>query len=78
MARIEDIQRVPNYRPKKFQASELKRAGVTIIDKSRPRLQCDQCGHIWTPKILHNRLTEDVRLARGYWICPENNCNKPE
>lgn len=73
MERIEDVQRIPNYRPKKYTARELKKAGVTLVDERQLHLQCDICGQFWSPM-----LGEGGKPAKNYWHCPRYGCNKPE
>jgi hypothetical protein len=55
--------------PSRFSASELKRAGVTLIDPDRVLLQCDACASQWSPNLLSGG-----RLPRGYWKCSRG-CN---
>jgi hypothetical protein len=57
--------------PRRFTKSELARVGVEIYCPHTVKLQCNECGQIWKPK-----LRAGGKLPRHYWVCP-NGCNKP-
>lgn len=57
-------------RPKRFNESQLRQAGVEILDITGVHLSCMNCGHCWSPNLLSGG-----RLPRGYWKCP-NGCNE--
>jgi len=44
---------------------ELRTAQVSVVDPHRLILECDRCGHLWSPNLLTGG-----RLPRGYWKCP--------
>ena len=59
--------------PRRFSAPELKKVGVTILERQRNiALLCDNCGAAWSPD-----LQAGGKLPRGYWKCP-NGCNDPD
>jgi hypothetical protein len=58
-----------NYKPKKYNAAEMKRVGVTITSESSVHLRCDACGQSWSPNLLSGG-----RLPKNYWKCPTG-CN---
>jgi hypothetical protein len=73
MERIDTVQHIPNYRPKKCTARELKKAGVTLVNAHQLHLRCDTCGRLWSPMI-----GTGGKIAKNYWQCPYDGCNKPE
>ena len=48
----------------------LATVGVSILNKYRVRLRCQNCGRVWMPVPC-----PEVRLPDGWWICPSG-CNK--
>ncbi len=58
--------------PKTASEQELAKVGVTVASPIGLTLQCDTCGHTWSPN-----MEEGGRIPREYWNCP-NGCNVPE
>ena len=68
--KLEVIARSGLRRPRHATVTELKNAGVTLVDEARFWLMCDACGQTWSP----NQPLQGQRLHHGYWRCP-NGCN---
>ena len=57
------------YYPKEFTEIELDKVDVNLLDKSNVKLECQNCGQVWSP------CCEDGgSFSRGYWKCPKG-CN---
>jgi hypothetical protein len=63
-------------RPRRFNAHELKKVGVTLEDTALPLLQCDHYGKEWMPAVQRFFRRPGRRFRQGYWWCP-NGCNRP-
>ena len=63
-------------RPRRFDAPEMKKVGVTLEDPQRRLLRCDHCGKEWVPSVQRFFRRPGARFRRGYWWCP-NGCNRP-
>jgi hypothetical protein len=59
----------PRLTPGVFEADELARVGVDIVDRSSLLLRCRRCGATWF--VLQQ---PDGQLPQGYWRC-EAGCN---
>jgi hypothetical protein len=57
-------------KPRSFNASQLSRAGVVLVDADTVHLRCKTCGQNWQPQLLAGG-----KLPKRYWQCP-NNCNQ--
>jgi hypothetical protein len=67
--------------PSRLSASELKRVGITVPDKTyifEGPWECDSCGGRWIMDIPPQNEQGQNRMPRGYWICPHRRCNAPE
>ena len=56
-------------RPNRFNASQLMKVGVELLNPSTAALRCVTCGQQWSPNIK-----EGGRFPKNYWVCP-NDCN---
>ena len=56
--------------PRRHSQSEYRRVGIECIDKDRLWFRGLTCGCRWSPNLLRGG-----RLPRGYWKCPEYECN---
>jgi hypothetical protein len=59
------------YKPKRYSATELRKAGVELIGADRQRFRCLRCRCEWI-----NCPTIEGRHRRLYWQCPAG-CNDP-
>jgi hypothetical protein len=57
-------------RPKRYNESQLAKAGVELVDKLAGLLSCKQCGYAWMVNVGGRG-----PLPRGYWKCPKG-CNE--
>jgi len=58
--------------PRRCNAAELKKVGITVVDEHRLILSCDACRDCWWPLIQSGG-----KLPRRYWVCQRCRANDP-